>query len=82
MVLVKQRILSHIRWAGAVKADDGRCIKYHPLETMSVINSCAVVVHNWLQLKCKPDLGFTHSTNIGKAFKMYILIMCVLKLCF
>ena len=82
VVMVKQRMFSHVIWAPAVKADGGGCTKYHPLETMCVINSCAVVVNNWLQLKCKPDLGFIHCANVGKAFRMYILIMYVLKLGF
>lgn len=80
IVQVKQRgVFAHITWAAAVKADGGASTRYTPLEIMGVINACALTVYKWKELNCRPDLGFTHSANVSKAFRMYVIIMYITK---
>ena len=82
VMVKKDGIFAHIKWAVPVSSGGGSKTRYHAIENMGVISSCAVAVQCWMEFKMAPQLGFTHVGNIGKAYRLYILIMYKTKLGF
>ena len=78
-VLVKQPFMANIPWAKAVRKSGGGGSSYSVIERIVLIGAAYVITIYYRELKMDPSLGILAVGNMGKLYRIYVIIMVILK---